>query len=164
MSGLVFKFRLYRVAATAYRYGMNASPARARRPRKATTHSERSGRPPLARRLATTVRMLMAREQMNQTGLGDILGITQSAASKKLNGATFDLDDVEALAAYFRVDPVDMLRGIVSPERPGPEGEPMSRPTPINRRARHDSNVQPSDPKVIGYAVRAVLPCSDAAA
>lgn len=106
----------------------------------------------------------MAREQMTQTDLGEALGITQSAASKKLNGATFDLDDVETLAQFFHVDPVDMLCGVVLPEQPGPEGEPTSRPIPITRRARHDSNVQPSDPKVIGYAVQAVCPDSGAAA
>lgn len=54
--------------------------------------------------VASEVRALMGRHRTSQTKLAKVLGVSQSALSRRLTGdLAFDTDDIFALARYFDV-------------------------------------------------------------
>lgn len=63
-------------------------------------------------RVATEVRANMARARMTQTDLAVVLGLTQSAVSKRLRGKiAFSVDELELVADALGVDPATLLGG-----------------------------------------------------
>jgi transcriptional regulator with XRE-family HTH domain len=93
--------------------------------------------------VGANVRALMAARGVSQKQMESILGVTQSAVSKRLRGVTpFDTSDLEAIADAFGVDPADLL----ADERR--QNEAVR--TPVGARTadelpRRDSNLQPAD-------------------
>jgi transcriptional regulator with XRE-family HTH domain len=70
---------------------------------------------------------------MSQTALAKALGMSQAAMSDRLTGKTpFTLDELQALADTFGVDPADLLAG-PSPRRVGVNSHERSR----RAQARH---------------------------
>lgn len=60
----------------------------------------------LQQTISTLVRMLMARDRLNQTRLGERLGIDQTTVSVKLRGVNrWTVEDVRRLATVFNVHP-----------------------------------------------------------
>ena len=90
----------------------------------------------------------MGRYGVTQVQLAPVLGLTQSALSKRLRCApAFDMDELDIIADLFGVTVSQLLDGV-------PPGAP--RPPTLNLlRARRDSNPQPSDPKVRPFWVAA---------
>jgi transcriptional regulator with XRE-family HTH domain len=89
-------------------------------------------------RLAQELNALRGRYNLSQTELGAVIGVTQSQMSKRLKGGVpFTLDEVETLARYFSMTPMQLLGEAESPRPNGP-GAPSLLP-------RLDSNQQPSD-------------------
>jgi DNA-binding Xre family transcriptional regulator len=53
---------------------------------------------------------LMWRKRINQTQLGQVLGVTQTAASKKLRGDVgITIPELLRIAEFLEVDPIDLL-------------------------------------------------------
>lgn len=79
-----------------------------------------------AARVATIVRVLMARDRVTQTRLAEVLEIPQSAVSMRINGKReFTLSELEVLARFFGFeDAVEMIGGTRVGPRPGggPDG------------------------------------------
>jgi transcriptional regulator with XRE-family HTH domain len=70
-------------------------------------------------RLAQELNALRGRYNMSQTQLGAVIGVTQSQMSKRLKGGVpFTLDEVETLASYFGMTPMQLLGEAETP-RPG---------------------------------------------
>lgn len=62
------------------------------------------------------VRALMAVRKVSQMQMATILGVTQSAVSKRLRGVTpFDTDDLQAIGEAFDVEPMHLLDPQFSP-------------------------------------------------
>lgn len=60
--------------------------------------------------VAAEVRALMGRHRVSQTGLASVLGMSQSAMSRRLNGEQpFDLDELVKVARYFGVTLAGLL-------------------------------------------------------
>lgn len=80
-------------------------------------------------RLAQELNALRARYGLSQETLGNVIGVTQSQMSKRLKGhVAFTLDEIEVLATYFNMTPLELL-GYA--ETPGPGGgTPMSATNP----------------------------------
>jgi transcriptional regulator with XRE-family HTH domain len=77
----------------------------------------------LTDRVAAEVRASMARTRMTQTGLAEVLGLTQSAVSKRLRGKiAFSVDELEKAADALGVHPAVLLGGSSgdSPQPPRP--------------------------------------------
>jgi transcriptional regulator with XRE-family HTH domain len=74
----------------------------------------------LTDRVADEVRANMARARMTQTDLAVVLGLTQSAVSKRLRGKiAFSVDELEKVADALGVHPAVLLGGYTpSPNRP----------------------------------------------
>lgn len=78
---------------------------------------------------------MMARRMLRSKDLVPVLGVSQPQISARLRGdIEWSLTEIEILADYFGEDPSVLLSG---------------------RRARRDSNSQPSDPK--SYSLDRVL-------
>jgi transcriptional regulator with XRE-family HTH domain len=61
-------------------------------------------------RAAAQIRALMAARRRTSAGLGELLGISQSHASRKLNGeGTLTLDQVQAVAEWLDVPITDII-------------------------------------------------------
>lgn len=61
-------------------------------------------------RLAQELNALRARYGLSQEALGAVIGVTQSQMSKRLKGhVPFTLDEIEVLAAYFEMTPLELL-------------------------------------------------------
>lgn len=76
----------------------------------------------LTDRVADEVRANMARARMTQTDLAGVLGLTQSAVSKRLRGKiAFSVDELEMVADALGVHPAVLLGGIGS-NNPSPTG------------------------------------------
>lgn len=57
-----------------------------------------------ALRVASHVRAELARQQKNQTRLGEALGLSQTAVSRRLTGeVAFDVAELATVAAYLNV-------------------------------------------------------------
>lgn len=70
----------------------------------------------LASIVGGNVRALLAVRKVSQVQLAEILGVTQSAVSKRLRGVTpFDTNDLEAIATAFGVPPMELLNAQFSP-------------------------------------------------
>lgn len=68
----------------------------------------------LSTQVAANVRAEMARQRKRQADLGEVLGLTQGAVSKRLNGAVaLDVDEVGKIARFLDV-PVASLLGTVA--------------------------------------------------
>lgn len=67
----------------------------------------------LTQRVATEIRAELGRQQMSQTKLGELLGIHQTAVSKRLIGTrySFTTAELERIAEILGV-PVDQLLGV----------------------------------------------------
>lgn len=75
----------------------------------------------LTSRVAAEVRALMGRHNVTQMQLTAVLGVSQTGVSKRLRGLTpFDVNEIEALADYFGLDPAELLGGQPPSPRPGP--------------------------------------------
>ena len=60
--------------------------------------------PPLRVTIAEEIRALVGRRQISATRLGQEIGRTQSYMSRRMTGEVpFDVDDLDAIAAYFDV-------------------------------------------------------------
>lgn len=67
----------------------------------------------LTDRVADEVRANMARARMTQTDLAVVLGLTQSAVSKRLRGKiAFSVDELEKISDALGVHPASLLGGI----------------------------------------------------
>lgn len=72
--------------------------------------------PPLRTIVASNVRAEMARQLYTSRDLADALGISQSAASRRMTGTTeFSFADLERTATWLEVELADLL-GTGSPE------------------------------------------------
>ena len=95
-------------------------------------------------RLAQELNSLRGRYRMSQAQLGNVIGVTQSQMSKRLKGVVpFTLDEIEALAAFFGMAPLELLGYAEAPRPSGPRGQTLP---------RLDSNQQPS-----GYSYGQVI-------
>lgn len=103
-----------------------------------------AGKQPLTERVSGEVKALMGRYGVSQTELATWLGITQPAISARLRGATeWKVTEIDRVADGFGRHPAELMGGYATGPHPTPgEGLPIL-------RARDDSNVQPSDPKVL---------------
>lgn len=64
---------------------------------------------PIRARVATAIRVEMARRQISQTRLAEMAGMRQAVLSRRMTGETaFDLDDLDRLATALGV-PVSSL-------------------------------------------------------
>ncbi len=71
------------------------------------------------------IRVLMWRDKISQEHLGEVLGISQAAAGKKLRGErTWTLDELLAAARFLKVDVTELLPG--SDYAPVPAGRGRS--------------------------------------
>lgn len=60
--------------------------------------------------IASEVRALMGRHRVSQTGLAAVLGMSQSALSRRLNAEQpFDADELLAIARFFKVNVTQLL-------------------------------------------------------
>ena len=68
----------------------------------------------LSTTVAANVRAEMARQRKRQADLGDVLGLTQGAVSKRMSGSVaLDVDEVGKIATFLGV-PVAALLGEVA--------------------------------------------------
>lgn len=66
----------------------------------------------LAESLRLTVAALMQATGDSQRVVAEVLGLTQTQVSRRQSGAaSWQLDDVDALAAHYGVHPLDLLDG-----------------------------------------------------
>ena len=64
----------------------------------------------LSTQVAANVRAEMARQRKRQADLGEVLGLTQGAVSKRLNGAVaLDVDEVGKIARFLDVSVASLL-------------------------------------------------------
>jgi len=67
---------------------------------------------PIRARVATAIRIEMARRQISQSRLAEMAGMRQAVLSRRMTGETaFDLDDLDRLSAALGV-PVSTLVAI----------------------------------------------------
>lgn len=99
--------------------------------------------------VAAEIRVLIARYGTTQRDLAALIGVSQSQFSKRMHGTVpMDIFELETIAAHFGLSVVELLSGQQSAPRPGgPDGGQGL------GRARQDSNLQPSDPKVRGSVI-----------
>lgn len=83
--------------------------------------------------ITRTVRALMGAHGMNMSDLSEVSGIPLYTISRRMRHPQWFAWEVATIADYFGRTPQDLFDGNVGN---------------INRRARRDSNSQPSDPKV----------------
>ncbi len=63
-----------------------------------------------AQRVASLVRAEMARQQINQTRIGAVLGLSQTAVSRRLTGeVAFDITELATVAAHLNVSLTALL-------------------------------------------------------
>ncbi len=68
-----------------------------------------------AEQVAATVRAEMARRRVTQTALADVLGMTQTALSRRISGAIpFDVNELHAIAEHLGLPPAALLGQTVS--------------------------------------------------
>src|SRR5687767_13505210 len=80
-------------------------------------------------RVATHVRELMARHQLVQADLQKVLGLSQTAVSKRLRGVTpFDVNELDVIAHYFGMTLTQLIK---ESDEPRPSG-----PTSVGRRGK----------------------------
>lgn len=64
----------------------------------------------LSRNVADSVRAELARRQMTQRQMADVLGISQASVARRLGGhVPFDVDELAAVAELLDMDPRDLL-------------------------------------------------------
>lgn len=85
----------------------------------------------------------MLRRHVRQVDLADAIGIGRAALSRRLCGAVpFDLNELEAIARHFDLEPADLLRPAWDPIRQSPclhgSDEPDS---PIGAKLRHPTGL-----------------------
>lgn len=57
----------------------------------------------------------MARQRKRQTDLGDVLGLTQGAVSKRMSGTVaLDVDEVGKIASFLGVPVSALLEGVAA--------------------------------------------------
>lgn len=97
-------------------------------------------------RVAAEVRAEMARARVSGNALARIVGKSQAYWSRRITGdVAFDVDDLAIIAGLLGVPIVRFFGGHDEGPRPGgPDGGLGV----AAERAREDSNLQPSDPKV----------------
>jgi transcriptional regulator with XRE-family HTH domain len=60
--------------------------------------------------VADEIRVLMARHRITQADLGVVLGVTQTAVSKRIRGeVAFDVDELAKIAQHFGIEVTDLL-------------------------------------------------------
>ena len=92
----------------------------------------------LTDRVADEVRANMARARMTQTDLAGVLGLTQSAVSKRLRGKiAFSVDELEMVAGALGVHPAVLLGGIGG-NSPSPT-RPFTGAYPVESNTRSDA-------------------------
>ena len=63
--------------------------------------------------IASNVRALLGRKRSSQTALAKVLGKSQAAASRRLNGELpFDTDELLLICDHYRVPLTDLIAGI----------------------------------------------------
>lgn len=99
---------------------------------------------PLTDIVSGEIKALMGRHGVTQGMLAAWLDLKQASVSERLKGRTrWNLPEIERVAEGFDVHPAVLMGGYATGPHPSPgEGLPIL-------RARDDSNVQPSDPKVL---------------
>ena len=76
----------------------------------------------LNERVAAEVRALMGRYGVTQMMLSKVLGVSQPQVGQRLKCAiAFDVNELDKLAAYFDVDPEELLGGSSKPRPRGPD-------------------------------------------
>ena len=74
-------------------------------------------------RVAMEIRAMMGRYGITQTQLADVLGVNQGQTSKRLRSVIpFTLPEIEAIAAFFKISPSQLLGYAESPQPEGPDG------------------------------------------
>ena len=69
----------------------------------------------LSTQVAANVRAEMARQRKRQADLGEVLGLTQGAVSKRMSGTVaLDVDEVGKIAAFLGVPVSSLLADSVS--------------------------------------------------
>jgi transcriptional regulator with XRE-family HTH domain len=92
-------------------------------------------------RAATVIREHMARYDLVQADLQRVLGLSQSAVSKRLRGTTpFDVNELELVAGYFGMTLAEL---IAEADKPRPDGPHSLGRQP--RRPRKHSTAQYPD-------------------
>lgn len=75
----------------------------------------------LKERVAEEVRVLMTRHHVRQADLAAVLNVKQPQISARLNGRVeFTVSELDLLARYFGVSPVELLGGVMTVPPPGP--------------------------------------------
>ena len=99
------------------------------------------------------VHIEMRRRRISQAELGEVLGISQAAAGRKLYGTrSWTLDELLATARFLNVNVADLMPGHDYAPAPAGRGRvnagtvPTEVETVPTMRAPRDSNPQPSDP------------------
>jgi transcriptional regulator with XRE-family HTH domain len=100
----------------------------------------------LVQQVAAEVRAYVARAQLSQHQLAEILGIPQSSVSRRLRGKTpFRVDELEKLAGVLGVHPAVFL-GVNTPQPPPPTTGRYRHKSGTGRNSLATSLVDPSIP------------------
>jgi len=71
---------------------------------------EYDGMESLSTQVAANVRAEMARQRKRQADLGEVLGLTQGAISKRMSGKiALDVDELGKIAAFLGIDPATLI-------------------------------------------------------
>ena len=69
----------------------------------------------LSTQVAANVRAEMARQRKRQADLGEVLGLTQGAVSKRMSGTVaLDVDEVGKIASFLGVPVSALLEGVAA--------------------------------------------------
>lgn len=84
------------------------------------------------------VHQALWRRKITQTQFAPMLGVTQSALSRKMRGErAFGVDELLDISAYLDIPVTELLPTRKDPHPEDPDGGPMSRLTESNRRPFH---------------------------
>lgn len=84
--------------------------------------------PTVRQRVSENIRVLMARRGVKQPQIAEILGISQAAISRRMNGqTTWNVDDLEQIGAAFEVSVAELIGTPETDPRPSTPGSQNTR-------------------------------------